>query len=338
VSTAQEELKEVNALIGKKRSEYSTLEKAVEDLREEAQNLQEEIDEVTARLDKLLNKRSMLRDTVHSKQRLMRDLGTLPARELDELRKLNEKQLEARRAKVSEDMKKYSKVNRKAIEQYLSFNEKREQLVARKAEMDRDSEAIQQLIDSLDAQKDEAIMRTFSGVKKHFREVFAELVPGGKGDLVILTTRDAATEAESEELLNPEDVHGDTNHGAISTFVGVQVRVSFTGAGQQYQMQQLSGGQKALVALALIFAIQRCDPAPFYLFDEIDQALDANYRDGVARLIHKQANAAEAPAQFITTTFRPELVAVADQWYGIYLEGKTSKIKQWDKVRCLMAV
>ena len=39
-------------------------------------------------------------------------------------------------------------------------------------------------------------------------------------------------------------------------------------------MQQLSGGQKTLVALALIFAIQRCDPAPFYLFDEIDAALD----------------------------------------------------------------
>ncbi len=45
---------------------------------------------------------------------------------------------------------------------------------------------------------------------------------------------------------------------------------------------------QALVALALIFAIQRCDPDPFYLFDEIDQALDANYRAGVARLIQKQ--------------------------------------------------
>jgi structural maintenance of chromosome 3 (chondroitin sulfate proteoglycan 6) len=47
-------------------------------------------------------------------------------------------------------------------------------------------------------------------------------------------------------------------------------------------MQQLSGGQKSLVALALIFAIQRCDPAPFYLFDEIDANLDAQYRAAVA--------------------------------------------------------
>jgi ABC-type transport system involved in cytochrome c biogenesis ATPase subunit len=43
-------------------------------------------------------------------------------------------------------------------------------------------------------------------------------------------------------------------------------------------MKQLSGGQKTLVALALIFAIQGCDPAPFYLFDEIDAALDPQYR------------------------------------------------------------
>ena len=51
------------------------------------------------------------------------------------------------------------------------------------------------------------------------------------------------------------------------------LQVSF-GIGETMAMKQLSGGQKTVVALALIFAIQRCDPAPFYLFDEIDAALD----------------------------------------------------------------
>lgn len=60
--------------------------------------------------------------------------------------------------------------------------------------------------------------------------------------------------------------------GTVDNFTGVGIRVSFTGRNAEMrEMNQLSGGQKSLVALALIFAIQKCDPAPFYLFDEIDQ-------------------------------------------------------------------
>ena len=58
-------------------------------------------------------------------------------------------------------------------------------------------------------------------------------------------------------------------------------------------MKQLSGGQKTLVALALILAIQRCDPAAFYLFDEIDAALDPQYRTTVARMLAQQARRAQ---------------------------------------------
>ena len=69
----------------------------------------------------------------------------------------------------------------------------------------------------------------------------------------------------------------------LTVCAGGVVQVSFTGKqGEMREMQQLSGGQKSLVALALIFAIQKCDPAPFYLFDEIDQALDAQHRKAVS--------------------------------------------------------
>lgn len=108
------------------------------------------------------------------------------------------------------------------------------------------------------------------------------------------------------------------------------------------EMQQLSGGQKSLVALALIFAIQKCDPAPFYLFDEIDQALDAQHRKAVSGHVPSVGVLTPAAchmitdsslfadmivelaghAQFITTTFRPELLESADKFYGVKFRNK----------------
>jgi ABC-type transport system involved in cytochrome c biogenesis ATPase subunit len=69
----------------------------------------------------------------------------------------------------------------------------------------------------------------------------------------------------------------------------LQVKVKF-GDHEPMSMRQLSGGQKTLVSLALIFAIQRIDPAPFYLLDEVDAALDPQYRQTVASLLHKQVH------------------------------------------------
>lgn len=87
------------------------------------------------------------------------------------------------------------------------------------------------------------------------------------------------------------------------------LQVSFTSKTDEgVRIAQLSGGQKAVVALATVFAIQRTDPAPFYLFDEIDAALDAQYRSSVASIISELSQS----AQFITTTFRPEQISVAD--------------------------
>ena len=69
----------------------------------------------------------------------------------------------------------------------------------------------------------------------------------------------------------------------IENYVGISVLVSFNSKTDEgVLMQQLSGGQKSLLALALIFSIQKCDPAPFYLFDEIDANLDAAHRTAVA--------------------------------------------------------
>ncbi|KAG4303276.1 hypothetical protein PCK1_000614 [Pneumocystis canis] len=94
---------------------------------------------------------------------------------------------------------------------------------------------------------------------------------------------------------------------------------------------ELSGGQKSLCALALIFAIQRCDPAPFYLLDEVDAALDAQYRTAVATMLHEMSNA----GQFICTTFRPEMIQTGDKFYGIVFKNKVSSIQSIEKKEAL---
>lgn len=121
------------------------------------------------------------------------------------------------------------------------------------------------------------------------------------------------------------------------TFDGAVLQVSFSGHGETQSMKQLSGGQKTVVALALIFAIQRCDPAPFYLFDEIDAALDPQYRTAVGEMVRKQTEA-DPPTQFITTTFRPELVKVADKVYGVSHKNRVSVVNVINQEKALQFI
>jgi len=76
--------------------------------------------------------------------------------------------------------------------------------------------------------------------------------------------------------------------------------------------------------LCLIFAIQQTDPSPMVVFDEVDANLDAQYRTAVASLLESISR--EAGTQFICTTFRPEIVLVADKCYGVTFRNKMSSI------------
>ena len=211
-------------------------------------------------------------------------------------------------------MKKFTHVNKKAYEQYNNLTRQRESLITRRQELDTSQSSIRELIDVLDMRKDEAIQRTFKQVSREFATVFEKLVPAGKGRLII--------QRKSDRLAR-EDATDDEGR-EVENYTGVSIAVSFNSRHDEQQyISQLSGGQKSLCALALVFAIQRCDPAPFYLFDEIDANLDAQYRTAVADLLKDISQT----GQFICTTFRPEMVLVAEKCYGVAYSGsKTSSI------------
>lgn len=235
--------------------------------------------------------------------------------------------------------------NRKAVELHASFTRQAEALEARERELDASANSITEFIALLDQRKDEAIMRTFEQVKENFARVFERLCPSGHAELVMLRADQSEVEtpiSTKKGRRKSETAPITANQPTSMQFLGVQIKASFASknASEGLLIGQLSGGQKSLLALALIFAIQLVDPAPFYLFDEIDANLDAAARAAVADLIHTLADPVEAgsigganaraapPAQFITTTFRPELLRHADSFFGVSFAGRVSRVDQ----------
>jgi structural maintenance of chromosome 3 (chondroitin sulfate proteoglycan 6) len=275
--------------------------------------------------------------------RKIQELGSLPPpAELEKFAHKSISELMKTLDQVNKKLKAYSHVNKKAFDQYVNFNEQRESLLKRKEELDEGAAKVEELIENLDRQKDEAINRTFRDVSKHFKDVFKELVPQGEGELILKTSMDESMQLADEASDDDDEDDDDSETGKkassgkkkepdVSLYRGIGIKVRFAASGETYMMNQLSGGQKALVALCIIFSIQRCDPAPFYMFDELDQALDSTYRSAVADLIKKQAASEEHPTQFIVSTFRPELADRAERWFGISHQNKVSNLHELSK-------
>ncbi|CAH8341807.1 unnamed protein product [Eruca vesicaria subsp. sativa] len=289
------------------------------------------VQDANKKLEDLFSNRNTLLTKQEEYTKKIRGLGPLSSDAFDTYKRKNVKELQKMLHRCSEQLQQFSHVNKKALDQYVNFTEQREELQKRQAELDAGDEKIKELITVLDQRKDESIERTFKGVARNFREVFSKLVQGGHGHLVMTKKKDRDHDDEDDDDDGGREADAE---GRVEKYLGVKVKVSFTGQGETQSMKQLSGGQKTVVALALIFAIQRCDPAPFYLFDEIDAALDPQYRTAVGNMIRGLADDSVS-TQFITTTFRPELVKVADKIYGVFHKNRVSIVKVISKDQAL---
>ncbi|KAL0569682.1 Structural maintenance of chromosomes protein 3 [Marasmius crinis-equi] len=293
-----------------------SLQKSLEDVQNQQAEDSRNISRQQKTTERYLAKRQMLLGRKEECSRNIRDLGVLPEEAFE--RYTNDKldRLVKKLHAVNEGLKKFAHVNKKAFEQYNNFTKQRDQLLQRREDLDKSAKSIEELVEVLDQRKDEAIERTFKQVASNFEEVFEKLVPAGRGRLIIQRRID---QDEADEEME------DTQQTSVDNYTGISIKVSFNSkVDEGLRIQQLSGGQKSLVALATVFAIQKCDPAPFYLFDEIDANLDAQYRTAVASMIKDLA----ATAQFIVTTFRPEMLFTADRFYGVLFNNqKISSIR-----------
>lgn len=347
---SQAELKRINTRIATSESKLAELDSSLETTTAEIQALERKhtetkttleeialnIEKSQKRTEKSIRKRRILTQQATEVSARIRDLGILPHTALEKYKSHKSDAIVKRLHKVNESLKKYGHVNKKAFEQYQNFTQQRETLTKRREELDNSQKSIEELIQVLDQRKDEAIERTFKQVSREFARVFEKLVPAGRGRLVIQRKIDRVVAEGAEEDDEDDQEEGRVDRGgkkeSVENYTGVGISVSFNSKhDDQQRIQQLSGGQKSLCALALVFAIQQCDPAPFYLFDEIDANLDAQYRTAVAQHLRDISNTSgdqngEGGAQFICTTFRPEMLHVAQKCYGVRYQKKSSNV------------
>ena len=324
LDTANRRYSEMEGAIAAKTSQVSKLKEEIEAAKEDAYEQVEELNNKTKNIESLFNKRSLYLQQKEENLRKIRELGSLPdghtkygKHSTDKLMKLLHQ--------TNEKLKKYRQIKKKALDQWNNFTNQKKELSARMADLNSSKEAIDMLIETLDRQKDEAICLTLKGVSARFRETFKQLVPNGRAELSVVIGSDGS-DSESEE--DSED--SVTNQ--VRRYQGVAIEAAFS-EGEPLPVELLSGGQKSVVALALIFAIQKCDPAPFYLFDEIDAALDPVYRTAVAQMVAEQANTdGNNAAQFIISTFKPELLQSAEKFFAVRMEDRASSLTQINQV------
>ncbi|KAI1410652.1 RecF/RecN/SMC protein [Hypoxylon sp. FL1857] len=298
-------------------SKIANLEKQKAEKEAELQEIVAEIKKQEKRMDKNRQKKALLTARVTELAKNIHALGVLPEEAMGKYQRLEHKTVVSRLKKVNDALKKYKHVNKKAFEQYNSFTSQQEHLLKRRKDLDQSQASIEELVAFLDQRKDEAIERTFKQVSKEFATIFQRLVPAGHGRLVI--------QRRADRRVDPDD-SDEEQRTSVENYTGVGISVSFNSktADEQQRIQQLSGGQKSLCALCLIFALQQTESSPMVIFDEVDANLDAQYRTAVAGLL--QSISSEAGTQFICTTFRPEIVHVADRCYGVLFRNKYSTI------------
>lgn len=195
-------------------------------------------------------------------------------------------------AALKDGIRRLGDVNVNAIEDYKNVMERFTFLKTQHDDLVEAETTLLGIIQELDTAMKKQFEEKFAQISSEFDKVFKELFGGGKGTL---------------ELMEEEDI------------LEAGIRIIAQPPGKKLQnMMQLSGGEKALTAIALLFAIQNLKPSPFCLLDEIEAALDENNVARYAKYLHKLTK----HTQFIIITHRRGTMERADRLYGITMQEK----------------
>jgi chromosome segregation protein len=245
--------------------------------------------EMSAEQNKLSNfqsRKGVVTEKIEEFLGVAKEYGALPEVTED----LDEATLQATIQQASEGKKKLEPVNLKAIEQFEEVKERFDEIDMRRQALQRERKAILDSIERIELEKTRTFMKAYHEINRHFASIFQKLSPGGSAKM-LLERPDKPFEG------------------------GVAIEARPRGK-KISSLEILSGGEKTLVALSFIFAVQNFMPSPFYVMDEIDAALDGPNVHRVSMLIREFAS----NSQFLVISHREENIVNADRIYGISMQ------------------
>ena len=259
------------------------------------ESLSEKMTGLDKEVYRLNSQKERLQENIENQINYMWDEYEITLSDASALRNEDMKDLPAMKKEVAslrEQIKKLGDVNVNAIEDFKNLMERYDFLKTQHDDLVEAEKTLEGIIIELDAAMRKQFDEKFTEISKEFDKVFKELFGGGKGTL---------------ELMEDEDI------------LEAGIRIIAQPPGKKLQnMMQLSGGEKSLTAIALLFAIQNLKPSPFCLLDEIEAALDENNVGRFARYLHKLTKY----TQFIVITHRRGTMEKADRLYGITMQEK----------------
>jgi chromosome segregation protein len=271
------------------RNERNKIREDVSRLRQEKEALQKKVFHCESTLKLLENQKMQLEEQVRELQELSMQYPV--EGDYEDL-----KELKFKIKQMEKEKEGLEPINMRAVEEFEEVQLRFMELKTRIDKLYEEKKSILEFIAEVESQKKTVFLETFYKVAENFSEIFAQLSPGGSGSLML----------EDEE---------DPFEG------GLDIEASPQGK-ELKRVEAMSGGEKALTALAFVFAVQQYKPAPFYVFDEIDAHLDD---ENVARVADMIKRASEH-TQFIVITLRDVMMAAADLLYGVSMKDSISKI------------
>ena len=259
----------------------------------------EELSERMAALDKevyrLGSQKERMEESIESQINYMWDEYEITLSDAENLKNEEMNDLPAMKRGISglkDEIRKLGDVNVNAIEDYRNLMERYTFLKTQHDDLVEAEKTLLNIIEELDTSMRKQFNEKFEQINREFDKVFKELFGGGKGTL---------------ELIEDEDV------------LEAGIRVIAQPPGKKLvNMMQMSGGEKSLTAICLLFAIQNLKPSPFCLLDEIEAALDESNVTRFAKYLHKLTK----NTQFIVITHRRGTMEKADRLYGITMQEK----------------